>query len=130
MQPHDDSQNAVVVTNLGGPIDLIWQTWTAPEHFGAWYGPDGASIPVAKMDVRVGGSRLVCMEVQTPRGPMQMWFAGEYRGATEHQRLVYTESVSDENDSPLAEHAGVAKDIPPPPKSRSSSRPSAVASEW
>ena len=43
---------------------------------------------------------------------MQMWFAGEYRGATEHQRLVYTESVSDENDSPLAEHAGVAEGHP------------------
>jgi hypothetical protein len=27
--------------------DLIWQMWTQPEHFKAWYGPDGAAIPVA-----------------------------------------------------------------------------------
>ena len=36
------------------------------------------------------------MEVQTPNGPMQMWFTGEYREVVENQRLVYTESMSDE----------------------------------
>ena len=44
--------------------------WTDPDHLRAWYGPEGASIPVAKMDVRVGGVRLVRMEVQAPNGPM------------------------------------------------------------
>jgi uncharacterized protein YndB with AHSA1/START domain len=37
------------------------------------------------------------MEVQTPNGPMQMWFRGEYLEVVENQRLVYTESMSDEN---------------------------------
>jgi uncharacterized protein YndB with AHSA1/START domain len=49
------------------------------------------------MDVRVGGSRIVCMEVQVPSGPMQMWFAGKYLEVVESKRLVYTEFVSDEN---------------------------------
>ena len=49
------------------------------------------------MDVRVGGTRLVCMEVQSPAGPMQMWFTGEYREVVENERLVYTESMCDEN---------------------------------
>src|SRR5262249_36602120 len=43
------------------------------------------------------GRRLVCMEAQTPNGPMQMWFAGEYQEVAEHQRLVYTEAMSDEH---------------------------------
>lgn len=71
--------------------------WTEPEHFKAWYGPDGARVPVADMDVRVGGSRLVCMEMETPNGPMQMWFTGEYREVVVNERLVYTESMSDEH---------------------------------
>jgi len=79
------------------PVELMWQMWTDPEHFKAWYGPEGASIPVAKMDVRVGGTRLVCMEVQTPNGPMQMWFTGEYLEVVENARLVYTESMSDQH---------------------------------
>ena len=97
------SQSAVVIERtFDAPVDLIWQMWTDPEHFKAWYGPDGATIPVAKLDVRVGGSRLVCMEMQTPNGPMQMWFAGEYREVVENERLVYTESMADENGNALS----------------------------
>jgi uncharacterized protein YndB with AHSA1/START domain len=49
------------------------------------------------MDVRVGGTRLVCMEMQMPNGPMQMWFTGEYSEVVENRRLVYTEAMSDEH---------------------------------
>jgi uncharacterized protein YndB with AHSA1/START domain len=91
-----DSHNAVVLERtLDAPVGLVWQMWTQPEHFAAWYGPNGATIPVAKLDVRVGGSRLVCMEMQGPNGPMQMWFTGEYREVVENRRLRYTESMSD-----------------------------------
>ncbi|MGH9232053.1 MAG: SRPBCC family protein [Acidimicrobiales bacterium] len=92
------AQNAVVIErSFDAPVELIWRMWTDPAHFAAWYGPDGASIPVAKMDVRAGGTRLVCMEMQTPGGPMHTWFTGEYREVVENERLVYTESLSDEN---------------------------------
>ena len=98
MTDNGSSQDAVVIERtFDAPVDLIWQMWTDPEHFKAWYGPDGAAIPVAKMDVRVGGTRLVCMEVQSPNGPMRMWFSGEYREVIENERLLYTESMSDEN---------------------------------
>jgi uncharacterized protein YndB with AHSA1/START domain len=71
--------------------------WTEPEHFKAWYGPQGATIPVAKMHVRVCGRRPVGMEVQTPSGQMQMWFTGEYREVDPERRLVFTESMADED---------------------------------
>jgi uncharacterized protein YndB with AHSA1/START domain len=94
----DGAQDALMIErSFDAPRDLVWQMWTDPEHFAEWYGPDGATIPVAKMDVRVGGTRLVCMEMHTPGGPMRMWFAGEFREVVENERLVYTESMSDEN---------------------------------
>jgi uncharacterized protein YndB with AHSA1/START domain len=94
----DNTGDAVVIErSFNAPIDLIWDMWTNPDHFKEWYGPDGASIPVAKMDVRVGGSRLVCMEMQTPQGSMQMWFTGQYLEVVTNQRLVFTESMADEN---------------------------------
>lgn len=97
------NQDSVVIERtLDAPIDLIWQMWTESEHFKAWYGPDGAAIPVANMDVQVGGSRLVCMEMETPGGSMQMWFTGEYREVVVNERLVYTESMSDENGNVLS----------------------------
>jgi uncharacterized protein YndB with AHSA1/START domain len=93
----DATQDVVIELSFDAPVDFVWQMWTDEEHFKAWYGPEGAVIPVAKMDVRVGGSRLVCMEMNTPGGLMQMWFAGEYREVDENRRLVYTEYMSDEH---------------------------------
>jgi uncharacterized protein YndB with AHSA1/START domain len=98
MTDDSGSPDAVVIERtFDAPVDIIWQMWTDPEHFKAWYGPDGVTIPVATMDVRVGGTRLVCMEMQSPQGPMRMWFTGEYREVVENERLVYTESMSGEN---------------------------------
>ena len=106
------SRDAVVIERtFDAPVELMWQMWTDPEHFKAWYGPDGATIPVAKMDVRVGGTRLVGMEMRSPDGPLQMWFTGEYREVVENARLVYTESISDE-DGNAASPPGVADGHP------------------
>lgn len=94
----DDSQDAVVIErSFDAPADVLWRMWTDPEHFAAWYGPTGATIPVAKLDVRAGGQRLVGMEMQTPSGAMQMWFTGEFVDVVENRRLVYTESMADED---------------------------------
>jgi uncharacterized protein YndB with AHSA1/START domain len=111
---HASPDAVVIERSFDAPVDLIWQMWTDPEHFKAWYGPDGATMPVAKMDVRVGGTRLVCMEVPTPDGPMQMWFTGEYREIVENERLVYTESICDEDGNvPSPSNAGGPDGHPP-----------------
>ncbi|MEO8264568.1 MAG: SRPBCC domain-containing protein [Ilumatobacteraceae bacterium] len=114
MTEHTVSPNAVVIERiLDSPAELVWKMWTEAEHFAAWYGPTGATIPVAKMDVRVGGSRLVCMEMQTPNGAMRIWFTGEYREVVEHRRLVYTESMSDEHGNIVAPtEMGMPEDHP------------------
>jgi uncharacterized protein YndB with AHSA1/START domain len=97
------SGDAVILErSFDAPVDLIWQMWTDPDHFAVWCGPDGATVAVTTMDVRVGGTRLVSMRMQTPGGRMQMWFAGEYRGVVENERLVYTESMSDETGNVLS----------------------------
>ena len=43
------------------------------------------------------------MEMQSPDGPMRMWFTGEYREVVENERLVYTESMSDEGNVGMAD---------------------------
>ncbi len=98
MSDSPNTKDAVVIERtFDAPIDLIWQMWTDPEHFKNWYGPKGFTVPVAEMDVRVGGKRLVCMEMQNPDGSMKMWTTGEYTKIVPNERLVYTESPADEN---------------------------------
>lgn len=90
------SANAVrLERDFAAPIDLVWQMWTEAEHFAAWYGPAGASIPEASIDARVGGRRHICMQMSTPDGEMQMWFVGEHLVVNPVTLLVYTESMSD-----------------------------------
>ncbi len=77
------------------PIDVVWKMWTDPEFFKQWYGPKGMSVPVAEMDVTVGGTRKICMEMKSPERTMTMWFTGVYKEVTPPTRLVYTESMCD-----------------------------------
>ena len=96
MSDKTNSEDAVVIERtFDGSIDLIWQMWTDPDHFKKWYGPQGFSIPIAEMDLRVGGKRLICMA--SPDGSMKMWTTGEFKEIIPNVRLVYTESPADEN---------------------------------
>jgi len=89
-------EDSVVIERIfDAGVDIIWQLWTQPEHFKKWYGPKGFTIPVADMDLRVGGKRLICMA--SPDGSMKMWTTGEYMEIVPNKLLVYTESPADEN---------------------------------
>lgn len=108
-----DTQDVRIERTFEAPIDLIWAMWTDPEHFAGWYGPAGATIPRAEMDVRVGGRRHIAMEVETPGGPRQLFFVGEYREVDPKTRLVYTESLADADGRALtAEQMGMPAGMP------------------
>ncbi len=104
MSDSPTTKDAVVIERIfDAPVDLIWQMWTQPDHFKKWYGPEGMSVPVAEMDVRVGGRRLVSME--SPDGSMKMWMTGEYLEVVPNERLVYTDSMSDEDGNVISPSA-------------------------
>lgn len=82
---------------IAAPAERVWQMWADAEHFAAWYGPMGATIPTANMDVEVGGTRLICMAMETPNGPMEMWFTGKFLEVVANERLVYTDAMCDKD---------------------------------
>ncbi|RLK00596.1 uncharacterized protein YndB with AHSA1/START domain [Ruegeria conchae] len=93
-----DSENWVrIVQEFQAPANRVWRMWTDPALFQKWYGPKGFSVPTAEIDLRVGGIRKVCMEMKTPDTTMRMWFTGVYKEISEPSRLVYTESMCDED---------------------------------
>jgi len=91
------SDSVVIERTFNAPIEMVWKMWTEAEHFASWYGPMGATIPVANMDVTVGGTRHICMAMETPNGQMQMWFVGTFTEIVVNERLVYTDAMSDED---------------------------------
>jgi uncharacterized protein YndB with AHSA1/START domain len=103
-----DTKDLRIERTFDAPINLIWAMWTEAEHFANWYGPMGATIPTAEMDVRVGGRRHIAMAMDTPRGPMRMFFVGEYSEVDPKTRLVYTEAMADEHGNVMtAEQMGM-----------------------
>jgi uncharacterized protein YndB with AHSA1/START domain len=97
-EPSTDQQSVVLERVIDAPIELVWEMWTDPAKFSAWYGPAGATVPVAEFDVSIGGRRRICMAM----GPRKMWFAGEYLEVTKPTRLVYTEVLADEQGNAVS----------------------------
>jgi uncharacterized protein YndB with AHSA1/START domain len=99
------TDHLTIERQLDAPREQVWAMWVDPDQFATWYGPTGATIPVATFDLRVGGRRLVCMEMPGVDGPTRMWFAGEFLEIVPHERLVYTEFMSDERGAPRTDMA-------------------------
>jgi len=109
----DDSKWVRIEREFDAPIGDVWDMRTKPEKFSGWYGPNGASIPTCEMDLTIGGTRKICMEMRTPKWAMQMWFTGVYMEIKAPTRLVYTEAMSDENGNILSpKDMGMPEDTP------------------
>jgi uncharacterized protein YndB with AHSA1/START domain len=109
----NSNKDVQIERTFDAPIDLIWAMWTAAEHFSHWYGPNGAQIPSAEMDVRIGGTRRITMEMDTPAGPMRMYFIGEYRAGDPETHSAYTESTADADGNAMtAEQIGMPAGMP------------------
>ena len=45
----------LITKTLNAPIDLVWEAWSKPEHIANWWGPNGFTNTIHKMDFRPGG---------------------------------------------------------------------------
>jgi uncharacterized protein YndB with AHSA1/START domain len=52
----DTSDRELRATRLfNAPRELVYRMWVDPEHVAKWWGPEGFTITIHEMDVRVGG---------------------------------------------------------------------------
>lgn len=104
----DSTDPALMVLDrtLDAPLEDVWRQWADPDCFAGWYGPPGAEVRVADMDVREGGRRHFSMSVEQPSGTVEMWFVGEFLDVEEPFLLRYSESMSDADGHAVeGEHA-------------------------
>lgn len=40
---------------LNAPVGLVWEVWTQPDHIANWWGPNGFTNTITKMDFKPGG---------------------------------------------------------------------------
>lgn len=107
----EQAEQALVITRVfDAPPGLVFRAWTEPERVMCWWGPKGFTSPVARIDLRVGGSYLYSM--RSPEG-QDFWSTGVYREIVEPERIVLTDSFSDADGNVVpALHYGISGDWP------------------
>lgn len=86
----------VVTRTFAAPRELVWQAWSQCEHLQHWWAPAGWSVPVCKMDFRVGGTWHYCMKGPMPDGSeMESWGLTVYQEIVEPERIVALDQFAD-----------------------------------
>jgi uncharacterized protein YndB with AHSA1/START domain len=87
------SEEFVISRVFDAPRELVWKCFTDPAHMQAWWGPKGATVTQAKMDLRPGG--IFHYRMETADGG-EIWGKMVYREITPRDRIVFLNSFSDE----------------------------------
>ena len=69
--------------------EKVWQMWTTREGLERWWGPDGFSVQVLQIDVRVGGRLELVMKTEVPEIIAGLKAGG--MGPSHSLRCTYTE---------------------------------------
>jgi uncharacterized protein YndB with AHSA1/START domain len=84
---NDTADREIVISRLlNAPIELVWEVWTNPEHIKNWWGPDGFSNTISKMEVAPEGEWNLTMH-----GPDGTDYRNEsiFKEVVLHKKLVY-----------------------------------------
>src|ERR1700754_1678905 len=71
---------------LNAPIALVWEVWTDPEHLKNWWGPNGFTNTISKMDLKPGGEWDLVMH-----GPDGTDYKNKsiFKEIIKHKKIVY-----------------------------------------
>ncbi|MGD0115848.1 MAG: SRPBCC domain-containing protein [Dehalococcoidia bacterium] len=110
MAKADSSKELEIVRVFDAPRELVWKAWTDPELMMRWWGPRDYTCPACSIDFEVGGTYLNCMRSPEDR---DYWSTGVYKEIVEPERLVMSDSFSDESGNVVpATHYGMNPDFP------------------
>lgn len=84
----------VLTRVFAAPRELVFRAWTDAEHFAAWFGPRGATLPFCRLDARPGGT--LHYQHRFPDYP-DVWVAGTYTQVAPPERVAFSVWFSDES---------------------------------
>lgn len=104
------TQEVVITRLLEAPRELVFKAFLDREQVVRWWGPKGFSIPFCELDPRPGGTFRYCMRSAEGR---DFWVRGTYREIVAPERIVFTDSMTDESGNPVhPSHYGMGGDWP------------------
>jgi uncharacterized protein YndB with AHSA1/START domain len=92
------THDVVATRTFNAPVERVWNAWVDPEQVMRWWGPNGYTAPVARMDVRVGGASLVSM--RSPEGH-EIFNTWTYTTIEPQHLLEFDLAFADRDGAPL-----------------------------
>jgi uncharacterized protein YndB with AHSA1/START domain len=89
-----EKRDLVVTCTFDAPVEQVWKAWSDPEYVVQWWGPEGFTSPLAKIDFREGGVSLVCM--RSPEG-QDLYNTWTYREIVPMRRIEFVQNFADED---------------------------------
>jgi len=99
---------------FNAPVERVWKAWTDPQQVMQWWGPTGFTSPFAKMDVREGGTSLVCMRAPKEfQGGRDMYSTWTYTKIVPLREIEYLHHFADKDGNRVAPATmGLPPDMP------------------
>jgi uncharacterized protein YndB with AHSA1/START domain len=92
------THDMVLTRVFDAPVESVWRAWTDSEQLMRWWGPTGFTCPVARMDVRQGGTSLVAMRSPDGQDHYNTW---TYRSVEPTRRLEFVQRFADQDGNHL-----------------------------
>lgn len=87
-----------IIRTFDTPIETLFSMWIDSVHLKQWWAPKGFTTDVASMEVRPNGMFLY---KQTSSEGQEIWGKFVYQEIVEPDKLVFTNSFSDENGNTI-----------------------------
>ncbi|GAB3909405.1 SRPBCC family protein [Mucilaginibacter boryungensis] len=55
MENNTKDRELLITRTLNAPVELVWEVWSKAEHIAQWWGPNGFTNTITKMDFTPGG---------------------------------------------------------------------------
>jgi uncharacterized protein YndB with AHSA1/START domain len=92
------SHDMVLTRAFDAPVESVWKAWTESEQLMRWWGPTGFTCPLARMDVRQGGTSLVAMRSPDGQDHYNTW---TYTSIEPGKRLEFVQRFADQDGNQL-----------------------------
>src|SRR5687767_1554461 len=94
MSTGPEKRDLVVTRVFDAPVEEVWKAWSEPEYVMQWWGVEGFTCPLARMDFRVGGTSLVCMSSPEYGDHYRNW---HYQEIVPMKRIAYIRKAADKD---------------------------------
>ena len=99
MSSENETHDVVVTRTFDAPQERVWRAWSDADLVMKWWGPQGFTSPLCRMDFREGGTTLVCMRSAEGWELYNNW---TYRSIEPMDRIEFVQGFAKEDGTRVA----------------------------